>query len=92
LVGIQLVINSPQPIHIGDAVQILVVMVPTTATNQLFTWTVTNGPNGAIFTTGPPQSGNIVFLDAFNSGTSVFTVTTADGNKQASINLTVLAY
>jgi len=92
LVGIQLVINSPQPIHIGDAVQILVVMVPTTATNQLFTWTVTNGPNGAIFTTGPPQSGNIVFLDAFNAGTSVFTVTTADGNKQASINLTVLAY
>jgi len=31
-------------------------------------------------------------LDAFNAGTSVFTVTTADGNKQASINLVVLAY
>jgi uncharacterized protein YjdB len=92
LVGVQLVINTPQPIHIGDSVQILVVMVPTTATNQLFTWTVTNGPNGAIFTTGPPQNGNIVFLDAFNAGTSVFTVTTADGNKQASINLNVLAY
>jgi uncharacterized protein YjdB len=67
-------------------------MVPTTATNQLFSWTITNGPNGAIFTTGPPQNGNIVYLDAFNAGTSVFTVTTADGNKQASINLTVLAY
>ena len=92
LVGVQLVINSAQPIHVGDTVQILVVMVPTTATNQLFTWTITNGPNGAIFTTGPPQNGNIVYLDAFNAGTSVFTVTTADGNKQASINLVVLAY
>ena len=92
LVGIQLVVNTPQPIHVNDAVQILVVMVPTTASNQLFSWTITNGPYGAIFATGPPQNGNIVYLDAINPGTSIFTVTTADGNKQASIELRVLAY
>jgi len=90
LVGVQLLVNTPLPIHINDVVQILVVMVPTIATNQLFTWTVTDGPSGPIFTTGPPQNGNIVFLDAVQSGNAVFTVTSADGNKQASINLQVV--
>ena len=90
LVGVQLLVNTPLPIHVNDVVQILVVMVPTIATNQLFTWTVTDGPSGPIFTTGPPQNGNIVFLDAVQSGNAVFTVTSADGNKQASINLQVV--
>ena len=90
LVGVQLLVNTPLPIHINDVVQILVVMVPTIASNQLFTWSVTDGPQGPIFTTGPPQNGNIVFLDAVQSGNAVFTVTTADGNKQASINLQVV--
>ena len=90
LVGVQLLVNTPLPIHVNDVVQILVVMVPTIATNQLFTWTVTDGPQGPILTTGPPQNGNIVFLDAVQSGNAVFTVTTADGNKQASINLQVV--
>jgi uncharacterized protein YjdB len=90
LVGVQLLVNTPLPIHINDVVQILVVMVPTIASNQLFTWTVTDGPSGPILTTGPPQNGNIVFLDAVQSGNAVFTVTTADGNKQASINLQVV--
>jgi uncharacterized protein YjdB len=92
LVGVQLMVNTPLPIHINDVVQILVVMVPTTATNQQFTWTVTDGLDGNIFTTGPPQNGNIVYLDAVQAGSSVFTVTTADGNKQASINLTVVQW
>jgi len=92
LVGVQLLVNTPQPIHIGDVVQILVVMVPTTSTNQKFTWTVTDGVDGNIFTTGPPQNGNIVYLDAVQAGNSVFTVTTSDGNKQASINLTVVQW
>ena len=90
LVGVQLMVNTPTPIYVGSTVQILVVMVPITASNQQFTWTVTNGPNGSIFSNGPPQNGNIVYLDAVMSGTSLFTVTTADGNKQASINLTVI--
>ena len=90
LVGVQLLVNTPLPIHINDVVQILVVMVPTMASNQLFTWTVTDGSQGPIFTTGPPQNGNIVFLDAVQPGNAVFTVTTADGNKQASINLQVV--
>jgi uncharacterized protein YjdB len=90
LVGIQLLVNTPLPIKVGDSVQILVVMVPTIATNQLFTWTVSDGPMGAILTTGSPQNGNIVFLEAFQPGNAVFTVTAADGNKQASINLQVL--
>jgi uncharacterized protein YjdB len=90
LVGVQLLVNTPLPIHVNDVVQILVVMVPTIASNQLFTWSVTDGPQGPIFTTGPPQNGNIVFLDAVQSGNAVFTVTTADGNKQASINLQVV--
>jgi VCBS repeat-containing protein len=92
LVGVSLVLNTPTPIHIGDVVQIMVVMTPVTASNQNFTWTVTNGINGNIFTTGPAQNGNIVYLDAAQVGTSVFTVTTADGNKQASISLTVSPY
>lgn len=92
LVGVQLMVNTPLPIHINDVVQILVVMVPTTASNQQFTWTVTDGVDGNIFTTGPPQNGNIVYLDAVQAGNSVFTVTTADGNKQASINLTVVPW
>jgi uncharacterized protein YjdB len=92
LVGVQLMVNTPLPIHINDMVQILVVMVPTTATNQQFTWTVTDGIDGNIFTTGPPQNGNIVYLDAVQAGNSVFTVTTADGNKQASINLQVVQW
>ena len=90
LVGIQLLVNSPQPIHPGNFVQILVVMVPTTASNQLFTWTITDGYSSPIFTQGPPQNGNIVYLEAVSVGVSVFTVTTADGNKQASINLQVV--
>ena len=90
LVGVQLLVNTPLPIHVNDVVQILVVMVPTIASNQLFTWSVTDGPQGPIFTTGPPQNGNIVFLDAVQSGNAVFTVTTSDGNKQASINLQVV--
>jgi uncharacterized protein YjdB len=90
LVGVQLLVNTPLPIHINDVVQILVVMVPTIASNQQFTWSVTDGAQGPIFTTGPPQNGNIVFLDAVQSGNAVFTVTTADGNKQASINLQVV--
>jgi len=90
LVGVQLLVNTPLPIHVNDIVQILVVMVPTIASNQLFTWSVTDGPSGPIFATGPPQNGNIVFLDAVQSGNAVFTVTTADGNKQASINLQVV--
>ena len=90
LVGVQLLVNTPLPIHINDVVQILVVMVPTIASNQLFTWSVTDGPQGPILTTGPPQNGNIVFLDAVQAGNAVFTVTTADGNKQASINLQVV--
>jgi uncharacterized protein YjdB len=73
-------------------VQILVVMTPTTASDQAFTWTVTNGVNGNIFTNGPAQNGNIVYLDAAQAGSSVFTVTTRDGNKQASIALTVAPY
>jgi len=92
LVGVQLMVNTPLPIHINDMVQILVVMVPTTASNQQFTWTVTDGIDGNIFTTGPPQNGNIVYLDAVQAGNSVFTVTTADGNKQASINLQVVQW
>ena len=92
LVGVQLMVNTPLPIHINDVVQILVVMVPTTASNQQFTWTVTDGVDGNIFTTGPPQNGNIVYLDAVQAGSSVFTVTTADGNKQASINLQVVQW
>jgi len=92
LVGVQLMVNTPLPIHINDVVQILVVMVPTTASNQQFTWTVTDGVDGNIFTTGPPQNGNIVYLDAVQAGNSVFTVTTADGNKQASINLQVVQW
>lgn len=90
LVGVQLLVNTPLPIKVGDQVQILVVMVPTITTNQLFTWTISDGPAGAILTTGPPQNGNIVFLEAFQPGNAVFTVTAADGNKQASINLQVL--
>lgn len=90
LVGVQLLVNTPLPIHVDSVVQILVVMVPTIASNQLFTWSVTDGPSGPIFTTGAPQNGNIVFLDAVQSGNAIFTVTTADGNKQASINLQVL--
>jgi len=85
-------VNTPLPIHAGSEVQIMVVMVPTTASNQAFTWTVTDGPQGAIFTAGQPQNGNIVYLDAFQAGSAVFTVTTADGNKQASINLQVLPW
>ena len=92
LVGVQLMVNTPLPIHINDVVQILVVMVPTTASNQQFTWTVTDGIDGNVFTTGPPQNGNIVYLDAVQAGNSVFTVTTADGNKQASINLQVVQW
>ena len=92
LVGVSLVLNTPTPIHIGDVVQVMVVMTPTTASNQEFTWTVTNGVNGNIFTTGPAQNGNIVYLDAAQTGTSVFTVTTKDGNKQASMSLTVSPY
>jgi uncharacterized protein YjdB len=92
LVGVQLMVNTPLPIHINDVVQILVVMVPTTASNQQFSWTVTDGVDGNIFTTGPPQNGNIVYLDAVQAGNSVFTVTTADGNKQASINLQVVQW
>ena len=92
LVGVQLMVNTPLPIHINDVVQILVVMVPITASNQQFTWTVTDGVDGNIFTTGPPQNGNIVYLDAVQAGNSVFTVTTADGNKQASINLQVVQW
>jgi uncharacterized protein YjdB len=92
LVGVQLMVNTPLPIHVGNEVQIMVVMVPTTASNQTFTWTVADGPQGAIFTAGQPQNGNIVFLDAFQAGSAVFTVTTADGNKQASINLQVLPW
>jgi uncharacterized protein YjdB len=92
LVGVQLMVNTPLPIHAGNEVQIMVVMVPTTASNQSFTWTVTDGPQGAIFTAGQPQNGNIVYLDAFQAGSAVFTVTTADGNKQASINLQVLPW
>lgn len=92
LVGVSLVLNTPTPIRIGDLVQILVVMTPTTASDQAFTWTVTNGVNGNIFTNGPPQNGNIVYLDAAQSGSSVFTVTTHDGMKQASIALTVSPY
>ena len=92
LVGVQLMVNTPLPIRVGNEVQIMVVMVPTTASNQIFTWTVTDGPQGAIFTAGQPQNGNIVFLDAFQPGSAVFTVTTADGNKQASINLQVLPW
>jgi len=92
LVGVQLLVNTPLPIHVGDVVQILVVMVPTTASNQLFTWSVTDGPNGPIFTTGGPQNGNIVYLEPVQIGNSVFTVTTTDGNKQASINLNVLSW
>jgi uncharacterized protein YjdB len=92
LVGVSLVLNTPTPIHIGDMVQILVVMTPTTASDQAFTWSVTNGINGNIFTNGPAQNGNIVYLDAAQSGNSVFTVTTHDGNKQASLSLTVAPY
>jgi len=92
LVGVQLMVNTPLPIHINDVVQILVVMVPTTASNQQFTWTVSDDVNGNIFSTGPPQNGNIVYLDAIQAGNSVFTVTTADGNKQASINLQVVQW
>jgi len=92
LVGVSLVLNTPTPIRIGDVVQILVVMTPTTASDQAFTWSVTNGVNGNIFTNGPAQNGNIVYLDAAQSGTSVFTVTTHDGNKQASLSLTVAPY
>lgn len=92
LVGVQLMVNTPLPIHINDVVQILVVMVPTTASNQQFSWTVTDGVDGNIFTTGPAQNGNIVYLDAVQAGNSVFTVTTADGNKQASINLQVVQW
>jgi len=92
LVGVSLVLNTPTPIHIGDMVQILVVMTPTTASNQQFTWTVTNGLNGSIFTNGPAQNGNIVYLDAAQAGSAVFTVTTNDGNKQANLALTVVNY
>jgi uncharacterized protein YjdB len=92
LVGVQLMVNTPLPIHINDVVQILVVMVPTTASNQQFTWTVTDGPDGNVFSTGPPQNGNIVYLDAIQAGSSIFTVTTADGNKQASIQLNVVQW
>lgn len=92
LVGVSLVLNTPTPIHIGDMVQILVVVTPTTTTDQAFTWTVTNGVNGNIFTNGPAQNGNIVYLDAAQAGSSVFTVTTRDGNKQASLALTVVPY
>ena len=92
LVGVSLVLNTPTPIHIGDMVQILVVMTPTTASDQQFTWTVTNGINGNIFTNGPAQNGNIVYLDAAQSGSAVFTVTTHDGNKQANLALTVVPY
>jgi uncharacterized protein YjdB len=92
LVGVSLVLNTPTPIHIGDMVQILVVMTPTTASNQQFTWTVTNGMNGSIFTNGPAQNGNIVYLDAAQAGSAVFTVTTADGNRQANLALTVVNY
>jgi len=92
LVGVSLVLNTPTPIHIGDMVQILVVMTPTTASDQQFTWTVTNGVNGNIFTNGPAQNGNIVYLDAAQSGSAVFTVTTHDGNKQANLALTVVPY
>jgi len=92
LVGVQLMVNTPLPIHLNDVVQILVVMVPTTASNQQFTWTVTDGVDGNIFTTGPPQNGNIVYLDAVRAGNSVFTVTSSDGNRQASINLQVVQW
>jgi uncharacterized protein YjdB len=93
LVGIQLMVNTPLPIRAGDEVQILIVMVPTNASNQLFTWTVSDSPGaGAIFTAGRAQNGNIVYLDAFQAGSAVFTATTADGNKQASINLQVLPW
>jgi uncharacterized protein YjdB len=92
LVGVQLMVNTPLPIHVNDVVQILVVMVPTTASNQQFTWTVTDGPDGTVFSTGPPQNGNIVYLDAIQAGSSMFTVTTADGNKQASIQLNVVQW
>ena len=92
LVGVSLILNTPNPIHIGDQVQILVVMTPTTASDQQFTWNVTNGMNGSIFTNGPPQNGNIVYLDAAMAGSSIFTVTSRDGNKQASISLTVVPY
>ena len=92
LVGVSLVLNTPTPIHIGDVVQILVVMTPTTASDQAFTWNVTNGINGNIFTNGPAQNGNLVYLDAAQAGTSVFTVTTRDGNKQASLSLAVVPY
>lgn len=92
LVGVSLVLNTPTPIHIGDVVQILVVMTPTTASDQAFTWNVTNGLNGNIFTNGPAQNGNIVYLDAAQAGTALFTVTTHDGNKQASLSLAVVPY
>jgi uncharacterized protein YjdB len=86
LIGVQLVVNTPLPIHVNDVVQILVVMVPTTASNQQFTWTISGGS----LAQGPSQNGNIVYLDAIQAGSGVFTVTTADGNKQASVNLTVV--
>jgi len=86
LVGVQIVVNTPLPIHVGDVVQIMVVMIPTTTTNQQFTWTVTSN----VFSDGPPQNGNIVYLDAVQAGNAVFTVTTSDGNKQASVELDVV--
>lgn len=92
LVGVSLVLNTPTPIRVGEMVQILVVMTPTTASNQQFTWTITNGLNGSIFTNGPAQNGNIVYLDAARAGSAVFTVTTNDGNKQANLALTVVNY
>jgi len=92
LVGVSLILNSPSPIRIGDMVQILVVMTPITASDQEFTWSITNGNNGNVFTSGLAQNGNIVYLDAAQAGSSVFTVTTRDGNKQANLALTVVPY
>jgi len=91
LIGVSLVVGV-SAIHVGDRVPITVVMTPTTATDQSFTWTLSNyGMSGAIFTNGPPQDGNVVYIDAAQVGSATFTVTTHDGNKQASVLLTVLS-
>jgi len=89
LVGIQLVVNTPLPLYIGQPVQIMVAMIPVTASNQEYTYTYTSGVNGAIFSDNG-SNGNIVTLTAVAAGTSVFTVTSNDGNKQANLSLTVL--
>ena len=75
--------KSSMELTVGEAEKLIATVIPTEASNKIVKWTSSNSDIASVDQTGK--------VTAISEGTAVITVTSSDGGKSASCNVTVKA-